>query len=127
MKRFSLLRRLIIQTVRFASKPASGRCSALDFSPLETPKQTRENWNTVWKGLALSGLLIPSIITTNVAVTEYQKNSTAVVSEEFLSELVSAVGKDRVVLDEGDRELHGKPWNSYHQMESLPDVIVYAQ
>jgi FAD/FMN-containing dehydrogenase len=30
-----------------------------------------------------------------------------------------------VVLDLDDRESHGKPWNTYHIMQSVPDVVVY--
>jgi FAD/FMN-containing dehydrogenase len=32
-----------------------------------------------------------------------------------------------VVLDLDDRESHGKPWNTYHIMQSVPDVVVYPQ
>ncbi len=30
-----------------------------------------------------------------------------------------------MVLDLDDRESHGKPWNTYHIMQSVPDVVVY--
>ena len=49
------------------------------------------------------------------------------ISVEFLGELQRAVGSERVVTDEGERDAHGKPWNSYHKMVQRPDAVVYPR
>ena len=49
------------------------------------------------------------------------------ISVEFLSELQRAVGSERVVTDEEERDAHAKPWNSYHKMVQRPDAVVYPR
>ena len=49
------------------------------------------------------------------------------ISVEFLSELQRAVGAERVVTDEEERDAHAKPWNSYHKMVKRPDAVVYPR
>ncbi|KAH8970927.1 hypothetical protein BDL97_02G114300 [Sphagnum fallax] len=46
-------------------------------------------------------------------------------AQAFVEELKAACDEERVVLDLDDRESHGKPWNTYHIMQSVPDVVVY--
>ncbi|CAM6043410.1 unnamed protein product [Sphagnum compactum] len=48
-------------------------------------------------------------------------------AQAFVEELKAACDEERVVLDLDDRESHGKPWNTYHIMQSVPDVVVYPQ
>lgn len=47
--------------------------------------------------------------------------------QSFIAELWAALDEERVVLDEDERASHGKPMNSYHQSEYIPDVIVYPK
>ncbi|KAG5179705.1 putative d-lactate dehydrogenase [Tribonema minus] len=42
----------------------------------------------------------------------------------FVEDLIAAVGRDNVCVDEDERESHGKPYNSYHKVDRSPDVIV---
>eukprot|EP00898_Chlorokybus_atmophyticus_P000385 jgi/Chlat1/1347/Chrsp119S01769 len=53
----------------------------------------------------------------------------------FVEELTQALGctinlksllqNEKVVTDPSELELHGKPWNSYHKVLSMPDAVVY--
>lgn len=35
--------------------------------------------------------------------------------------------EDRVILDLDERSMHGKPWNTYHVLKAIPDVVVYPK
>jgi len=37
------------------------------------------------------------------------------------------IQEDRVVVDEDEREFHGKPWNTYHTVEAIPDIVVHPE
>ncbi|MCO5556862.1 hypothetical protein L7F22_010416 [Adiantum nelumboides] len=47
--------------------------------------------------------------------------------QSFIGELVEALDEERVVLDQDERASHGKPVNSYHPADHIPDVIVYPK
>lgn len=35
--------------------------------------------------------------------------------------------EDRVVVDKEERELHAKPWNTYHSVDAIPDIVVHPK
>ena len=35
--------------------------------------------------------------------------------------------EDRVVLDEDERRVHGKSWNTYHTVKAFPEVVVHPK
>eukprot|EP00850_Spirogloea_muscicola_P022888 SM000316S12303 [mRNA] locus=s316:94325:98134:- [translate_table: standard] len=43
----------------------------------------------------------------------------------LLDDLRRALGPERVVLDDGERQAHAKPWNTYHTILAAPDAVVY--
>eukprot|EP01031_Cornospumella_fuschlensis_P041085 gene41085-50122_t len=43
----------------------------------------------------------------------------------LLQELSNVLSADQIELDEGERRVRGKPWNSYHSMVAYPHIILY--
>ncbi|KAL3680934.1 hypothetical protein R1sor_023890 [Riccia sorocarpa] len=47
------------------------------------------------------------------------------IPQAFIEELQSTIEEDRVNFDKDDRDVHGRPWYSYHKIDAVPDVVVY--
>ncbi|XP_024521697.1 D-lactate dehydrogenase [cytochrome], mitochondrial-like isoform X1 [Selaginella moellendorffii] len=47
--------------------------------------------------------------------------------ESFISELQAIFEAERIAFDPDERFNHGKPWNTYHPVEHIPDVVVYPR
>lgn len=43
---------------------------------------------------------------------------------QLLAELRAICDEDRVVVDVDEREFHAKPWNTYHSVDAIPDIVV---
>ena len=52
------------------------------------------------------------------------KNDDAANFELFLAGLQGILSSDDIELDEEERKQRGKPWNSYHKVDSYPMAIV---
>ncbi|CAM6102545.1 unnamed protein product [Calypogeia fissa] len=59
-------------------------------------------------------LLLPSLVATRLA-------------ESFLEELRRVCDRERIVTDLDDRNAHGKPWNTYHKLKNVPDLVIYPK
>ncbi|KAG0623220.1 hypothetical protein M758_3G157500 [Ceratodon purpureus] len=45
----------------------------------------------------------------------------------LLADLRAVCDEDRVVTDVEERELHAKPWNTYHSVDAIPDIVVHPK
>lgn len=52
------------------------------------------------------------------------KDDDTVTFELFLADLQGILSSDDIDLDEEERKQRGKPWNSYHKVDSYPMIIV---
>ncbi|MCO5609127.1 hypothetical protein L7F22_063349 [Adiantum nelumboides] len=56
-----------------------------------------------------------------------KRNDQQSLPQSFIEELMEALDEERVVLDQDERASHGKPVNSYHPADHIPDLIVYPK
>ncbi|KAG0583718.1 hypothetical protein KC19_3G157900 [Ceratodon purpureus] len=45
----------------------------------------------------------------------------------LVADLRAVCDEDRVVIDVEERELHAKPWNTYHSVDAIPDIVVHPK
>lgn len=72
--------------------------------------------------IALAVLVSPRLFTT--CDKSRLKDDDAANFELFLTDLQGILTADDIELDEDERKQRGKPWNSYHKVDSYPMVIV---
>lgn len=72
--------------------------------------------------IALAFLMSPSFFST--CDENLLKDDDTVNFELFLADLQGILSSDDIELDEEERKQRGKPWNSYHKVDSYPRVIV---
>ncbi|KAG0598245.1 hypothetical protein M758_12G057200 [Ceratodon purpureus] len=69
----------------------------------------------------------PPVTETLVSRKDTPGSVSADIISDLLADLRAACGEDRVIVDEEERSFHSKPWNTYHVVEAIPDVVVHPK